>query len=109
LLALDAKKVGHPDEGCFRGRAIPGVVIRSPGGVIADGLEPRMAFESNSELLGDLPFEEVDLRAAGGEGRNGVDVDVTPQNPEPRSEVIREDGPEIRGAVGRRPEQCGDP
>ena len=40
-------------------------------GVIADHLEPRMAFGSNAVLLGDFPFEHVKRLAPGGKGRIG--------------------------------------
>jgi hypothetical protein len=109
LLALDAIEVGNPDVGCFRRRAVPGVVIRPPRGVIADGLEPGVAFETESKLFGDLPFEEVDLRASGSQGRDGVDIDVASQNSQARPEVVREDRPEIDGAFGRHSKEGGDP
>jgi hypothetical protein len=40
----------------------------------AHGLEPRMSFRLDSELLGNFSFEEVDLRTSRREGREPVRV-----------------------------------
>ncbi len=57
FLALDAVKIGDADQ-CIRHTPCAGCSE-------ADRLEPGVSFGLNAELLGDFPFEEMDLGAIG--------------------------------------------
>ena len=75
LLALDAVEVGDADDRGLARLPAPGVVARAVRGVEADRLEPGMPLGTDAVLLGDLPLEEVDLRAV---GRQRGEADPSP-------------------------------
>src|SRR3990172_1024839 len=59
---LDAIEIHDAGEGFFVLGALPGVMPGSPRGLKPHRLEPRVAFGPNAELLGDFPFEQMELR-----------------------------------------------
>jgi hypothetical protein len=105
LLSFDTVEIGDADLDRFPGRPVPGILARTPRGVISNGLKPGVALEPNAELFGDFPLEEVDLRASGGEGGERIHIRVSSENPEAGTNIVREHGPKIDGALYRRPEE----
>src|SRR5262249_32980956 len=65
LFALDAVEVRDANQGRLARLPAPGVLSGTIRSVKTDRLEPGMAFRVNARLLGDLPLEEMNLRAIG--------------------------------------------
>ena len=82
LLALDAEEVGDADDRRFARLAGPTRRARTVRGVEPDRLEPGMSLGTDPVLLGDLPLEEVGLRAIGGQRREAVRVEGRPADPQ---------------------------
>ena len=72
LFAFHAIEIGDAADGRFAAGAAPGVVPRPIRGMEPQRLEPRMPFRPHAVLLGDLPLEEMDLRAVRRERRKAI-------------------------------------
>jgi hypothetical protein len=69
------------------------------GRVVAHGFEPRMAHGFDTELLGDLAFEEVYLRTFRRQGRKRSHRPRRAGDVDRRREVIEKDGRKAQVAV----------
>ena len=47
----------------------PGIMSRPAGALVANRFEPRVVFDRDAALLGNLPFEQMRLGAGGGRNR----------------------------------------
>ena len=61
LVPLDPEEIRHPGKDCGVVRPVPGVEARAIRVMEADRLQPRVPFEPDAVLLGDLPLEEMGL------------------------------------------------
>jgi hypothetical protein len=110
FVALDAVEVRDSDRGALAARPGKRLTAGAVRAVIADRLEPRMAERAQSELLGDLAFEQVRL---GTDGRQRVEGSVRharAREVQPRMMVVRQHGEQRhRGGIRiRSPEEGRD-
>ena len=83
------------------GRVVAGPVRAAQRGSEAHRLEPRVAFDGEGELLGDLALEQVDLRAAGRERPESAVGDGGGRHAEPGLPVVGEHDVEADAVVRR--------
>ena len=96
---------GHAGDGRpgsrAAGRVVAGPVRAAQRGSEAHRLEPRVAFDGEGELLGDLALEQVDLRAAGRERPESAVGDGGGRHAEPGLPVVGEHDVEADAVVRR--------
>ena len=90
LLASNPVVVHHPNNRPISFLPVPGIAARAIGGVKSHRLEPRVPFRHNTELLGDLPLEQMDFRTVRGERREPVSFKEASPDTQDRSNLIGE-------------------
>ena len=98
LLAFDPEKVGDADDRGLARLPAPRVVAGAVRAMKANRLEPGMAFGTDPVLLGELPLEEVDLRAVGRQRGKPVRVQRRLADAQQRAGAVGEDGVDVHVA-----------